>query len=203
MGHYFVSGGFDRTARLWALDCAHPRRLLVGHAADVDSVAWHPTCSYVATGSADRTVRLWDVASGECVRLFSGHRAVPRALAFCPGGKRLASAADDGGVVLWELESARTAEHWAAPEKEAGPEKEAPAARGANSLCWSAEGAMLACGTEDGVVRVWQPVAGGAAAAAGGPGEMKLVSTFRTLPGTQMQVARFSQANLLFVAGSR
>ena len=47
-----------------AADDSAPRRVMVGHLSDVDCVAWHPNCNYVATGSSDRTVRLWDVQTG-------------------------------------------------------------------------------------------------------------------------------------------
>lgn len=35
-GYYFVSGGQDKTARLWCTDDYKPLRLFSGHAADVD-----------------------------------------------------------------------------------------------------------------------------------------------------------------------
>ena len=51
VGHYFASASNDCTARVWAMDEAQPRRVMVGHLADVDCVAWHPNTNYIATGS--------------------------------------------------------------------------------------------------------------------------------------------------------
>ena len=80
------------------MDTPQPRRIMVGHLADVDCVAWHPNTNYIATGSADRTVRLWDVQTGECVRIFTGHRGGVRSLAMSPDGKSMASGSDDGRI---------------------------------------------------------------------------------------------------------
>lgn len=35
-GHYFVTAGHDRTARLWATDHHQPLRIFSGHLSDVD-----------------------------------------------------------------------------------------------------------------------------------------------------------------------
>ena len=50
------------------LGSTEPLRLFAGHLADVDSVAFHPNCNYVATASLDLTIRLWDINSGSCAR---------------------------------------------------------------------------------------------------------------------------------------
>ncbi len=86
VGHDVATASYDGTARVFAMDAPAPRRVMVGHLADVDCVAWHPNCNYIATGSADKTVRLWDVASGECVRVFVGHSGGVAALAVRPRG---------------------------------------------------------------------------------------------------------------------
>lgn len=35
-GYYFVSGSYDRTARLWCTENAHPLRIFAGHLSDVN-----------------------------------------------------------------------------------------------------------------------------------------------------------------------
>ena len=72
--NYFVSGGADRTARLYIVDQSQPVRIFAGHAADVDAVQMHPNAHYVATGCGDRIVRLFDVRIGQCQRIITGHR---------------------------------------------------------------------------------------------------------------------------------
>uniref|UniRef100_A0A671SNK7 Transcription initiation factor TFIID subunit 5 n=1 Tax=Sinocyclocheilus anshuiensis TaxID=1608454 RepID=A0A671SNK7_9TELE len=102
-GYYFVSGGHDRVARLWAMDHYQPLRIFAGHLADVTCTRFHPNSNYVATGSTDRTVRLWDVLNGNCVRILTGHKGPIHSLAFSPNGKFLASGSTDGRVLLWDI----------------------------------------------------------------------------------------------------
>lgn len=68
---YFVSGSFDRTAKLWTTDRTFPSRVFAGHQQAVQSVAFHDNASYLAT--ADTAVRLWDISSAKPVRLMTGH----------------------------------------------------------------------------------------------------------------------------------
>jgi len=68
LGVNVVTGSMDRTARLWHTERAHPLRIYAGHERDVDAVAMHPNCNYVATAAADRTVRLWSHADAKMVR---------------------------------------------------------------------------------------------------------------------------------------
>lgn len=70
-GTYFVTGGHDRTAKVWSTERSYPLRILAGHLSDVDCVAWHPNCGYIATGSGDGSVRVWDIRDGNCIRLLN------------------------------------------------------------------------------------------------------------------------------------
>ena len=57
----------DRTARLWHLERTFPVRIFSGHEQDVDAVAMHPNCNYVATASVDGTIRLWSHSDAKMV----------------------------------------------------------------------------------------------------------------------------------------
>lgn len=144
LGTYFVSGGMDKTARLWITSKASPRRFFVGHDEDVDAVAWHPNTAYVFTASSDKTVRMWSVANGAPVRMFTGHNSPITALACSRNGKLLASGDDSGNILLWDL----------------GPGKLLKQLRGHGkggiwSLTWGVESTVLASGGADQTVRVW------------------------------------------------
>lgn len=56
-----VSGGWDKTARLWGppLDGSHPALVLRGHTVAVNAVAVLPEAGLVVTASGDTTLRLW------------------------------------------------------------------------------------------------------------------------------------------------
>jgi len=61
-----VSGGDDRTIKLWDIQTGGVIKTFFGHTAWVLSVSISPDCTRIASGSMDTTIRLWDVQTGEC-----------------------------------------------------------------------------------------------------------------------------------------
>jgi WD40 repeat protein len=59
-----VTGGEDRTARVWEAATGHGLLTMPGHLAAIVSVAFSHDGHQIATGSWDHTVKVWDVASG-------------------------------------------------------------------------------------------------------------------------------------------
>jgi WD40 repeat protein len=57
-----LSGGADKTAKLWDLVNARLIRTLEGHAESVETVAIAPDGRTAVTGSRDRTVKQWDLS---------------------------------------------------------------------------------------------------------------------------------------------
>ncbi|KAM7190373.1 WD40-repeat-containing domain protein [Rhypophila sp. PSN 637] len=123
-GKYLLSGGDDRTARLWehTSSSQEPKVTLIGHEHVVLCCAIAPATAYahlagmagmkkppvtssvefMATGSRDKTIRLWD-ARGTCIKTLTGHDNWVRGLVFHPGGKFLISVADDKTLRCWDL----------------------------------------------------------------------------------------------------
>ena len=102
-GTTLVSGGFDRTARLWDVRSGSERATLQGHEGWVAAVAFSPDGSLVATGSHDHAIMLWDATNGNQLASLHGHTGNVYTVAFSPEGKLLASGSLDGTVRLWEL----------------------------------------------------------------------------------------------------
>ena len=80
-GKRVLSGGGDRTVRLWDADTGKELRKMTGHTGDVVSVAFGPK-GRALSGSFDRTMRLWDCDTGKNVGVFSGHADVLREVAY-------------------------------------------------------------------------------------------------------------------------
>src|SRR5262249_19797350 len=63
-GTRLVTGGADRTARVWDAQAGTLLITLTGHTGVVLSVAFSPDGTRLATGGADRTARGWDAEAG-------------------------------------------------------------------------------------------------------------------------------------------
>jgi transcription initiation factor TFIID subunit 5 len=165
-GHYFASGGWDKTVRVWMQDHATPVRTCVGHDTSISATAWHPNGTYVfsASDETDKSIRMWSVITGDCVRIMVGHHHYINTIECAPNGKILASADIEGNIFWWDIEKG------VAIKKSKGHGK-----GGITSLSFSVESNVLVSGGVDNTVRVWdvdlpadgrKPVGGSAGQAA-------------------------------------
>jgi WD40 repeat protein len=79
---------------------AEPARVLEGHTAFVQALAFSPDGNYLVTGSEDATIRVWSLADGTCVRTGTDHSSAVNFVAFSTDGELL-SASDDHTVKRW------------------------------------------------------------------------------------------------------
>lgn len=143
----FVSGGEDRTVRLWSADQATLERTYRGHAAPITALEAAPNGRAFASGGADGQIRVWSVSSSRTLRSFRGHKGRVHALAFTPAGDALASAGADGSIRIWDARRGRSIVSFAL---RSGP---------ARALAFSPDGKRLAMAGEDGIVRLWDVTA--------------------------------------------
>jgi WD40 repeat protein len=107
-GRFLVSGGVDKTARLWDLRQGTATVVLQGHSDAVLATTFSPDGRRVATSSRDRTVRIWDVATGHQIGLLRSRDSVSGGLAYSPNGNTLVSVCAVGEVRFWNVPSAVT-----------------------------------------------------------------------------------------------
>jgi WD40 repeat protein len=115
-GARLVSGGADKTMKLWDIATGRLLRTFEGHQGWVNSVAFSPDGSRILSGSGlqDHTLRLWDAASGKLIRSWKAHSRGLGSVAFSPDGALLLSAGekselnredDSGALSLWDAAS--------------------------------------------------------------------------------------------------
>ena len=75
-GEYILTGGVDRTVRLWNPDTKFCIKSYEAHGWEVLDLAVSPENGKFASCGGDRTVFLWDVISGMTIRRFTGHTQV-------------------------------------------------------------------------------------------------------------------------------
>ncbi|MGD2357205.1 hypothetical protein ACP8WR_13975 [Mycolicibacterium nivoides] len=140
-GSRVVSGGGDKTVRLWGVD-GQPIGEPMRHEDKVTSVAFSPDGSRIVSGGEDKTVRLWGV-DGQPIGEPMRHEDKVTSVAFSPDGTRVASGGDDGTVRVWDV---RTWSQVGSPLIHPGS---------VNTVAFSPDGTRVASGGQDGTVRVW------------------------------------------------
>ena len=170
-----LAGASKKSVNLWDAQTGLHQRTLVGHEDDVTAVAVSPDGRTVAGGSEDKTVILWDANTGRLKRKLHWHLGKVMSVAFSPDGSRLASASFRE-VHIWD---AASGEHlriiaWAAGW--------------VHSVSFSLDGQTIACGSEDGTVKLWN---------------IKTGALERTLSGKGSRIfsAAFSRDGRMLVAG--
>ena len=183
-GQTLVSGNADRTIRLWNAKTWKLEKTLKGHTDVVEVVAFSPDGATLASGSRDTTIRLWNPQNGTTKRTLTEHTAPVNALAFSPDGNTLASGSRDRTIRLWNPNNGREKETltgytdgvnpvafspdgatllvggrgisvW---DTETGKSKKplAGGIGGALSVVFSPDGEMVASGSADNKIRLWE-----------------------------------------------
>ena len=106
-GGRLVSGGVDRSVRIWTFADRKQILLLQGHLSLVKSVVFSPDGRWVISGSGDGTIKVWDSNSGELLKTLGGPEenegdSGVYGVAVAPNGSRVIS----GGmrsIEVWSL----------------------------------------------------------------------------------------------------
>lgn len=100
-GYWALSGGADRTLRLWSISTGACERTLQGHSGAILSISISVDGRWALSGSDDKTLRLWDIESGHCVRTFSAHIKPVLATYLSRDGRWAVSVGGD--MIVWRV----------------------------------------------------------------------------------------------------
>ncbi|MGE3536599.1 MAG: WD40 repeat domain-containing protein [Candidatus Tectimicrobiota bacterium] len=145
-GRYLVHGDQDGTVHFWHLATRKDARM-TGYSTKVRELAWDASGRFLATGGGPVVV-IWDFAGkgpqGSRPLMLEAHQQFLSTLAFQHAGPLLASGGRDGRLALWQP----------------GAQKKALALQqlssGVTQTVWSPDDRLLAVGTEDGGVIVYE-----------------------------------------------
>jgi WD40 repeat protein/uncharacterized caspase-like protein len=106
-GRRIVSGGDDKTIKVWDAESGAVLRTLTGHADWVYAIAVSPDGRRIVSGGADKTIKIWDAESGRLLLTLKGHEGGVYAVTVSSDGKRIVSGGNDNAIRVWDAESGR------------------------------------------------------------------------------------------------
>ncbi len=143
-GKTVLTGGDDRTARLWDAATGQPIGQPLHHQATVVAVAFSPDGKTILTGSEDRTARLWDAATGQPIGSPFPHPGEVMAVAYSPDGSTILTSSRDGKARLWDAITHRPIGQTFAPRNAVG------------AIAFSPDGKLVLTGSvKEGSARLW------------------------------------------------
>jgi hypothetical protein len=146
--------------------------VLPGDALYGGSVAFSPDGKLLASGAGPDTIKLWDVGSGREVKALKGCFLGTESVAFSPDSSTIASGHDDE-IFVWDVRRGRLiralGEHASGggdvkveyePELAPCNGDAPPGFKWVMSLAYSPDGSLLASGSLDRTVKIWEPATG-------------------------------------------
>ena len=187
-GKRLLTGSYDNTARLWDVEKHEEEQVFRGHDWWVWSAAFSPDERWIVTASQDGTAMVWEIATGEARATFRGHTGPVYDAVFAPSlagpppseaheshrAKDLphvlvASAGYDKQVMLWWPDKVREF-NFRALEKSGAADASGNLSAvvavlrghtsGIRSVAFSDDGQLLASGSNDNTVRIWDVASG-------------------------------------------
>ena len=148
-GSRLVSASDDGTMRVWDISLVERNGILRGHESYVYDVAFSPGGEQVASAAWDGTARLWDATTGRPAGVLKHSTPIVTLGGYSPDGRQLATIEQRGRLALWDLASQRVTRAWQVSAPGFEPR-----------VSWDPAGSLLAAGSAEGPVRLWDVATG-------------------------------------------
>lgn len=102
-GTKLATAGKDGTVILWGAGDFKQLFKTAGHQGPATSVAFSANGQLLASSGADRTVRFWNVANGQPIATLGAHASGVNAVAINPNNTQAYSVGDDGLLKFWQV----------------------------------------------------------------------------------------------------
>jgi WD40 repeat protein len=142
-GKTVLSGGKDRTLRLWDVESGGQLRILASTPQEPRCVACTADGRF-ALAATGISVRIYDITTGQETSRYSGHTNTVKALAISSNSRRALSAGDDRAVRLWDVHDGR--EH----RRLTGHKGDV------NGVAFTPDARFAISGSRDQTIRLWE-----------------------------------------------
>ncbi|MFQ5978620.1 MAG: WD40 repeat domain-containing protein [Candidatus Heimdallarchaeota archaeon] len=156
-GATLASSGWDWNIRFWNVTTGAPIRVLF-ETSSVLSIAYHPSDERIlVSGSEDGSIAFWDIPNRYNYELLQDHSGEVFSVAFSHDGRHLASGGEDRMIRLWNVtyNYSQSALPAVTPWKTLIGHGDS-----VRSVDWSWDGTLLASGSNDRTVRLWNVTSG-------------------------------------------
>lgn len=137
-----ISGGEDKTIKVWNSDGQLETTLDPPHEKAVLSLSLNPNGRILASGGADNKIKLWNPLTGKLLLTIPAHSGAVRALAWSPDGTLLASGSSDRLIQVWHPDGRAAGTIIGHDEP-------------ITALTWTRDSKTLISGAADGYLKAW------------------------------------------------
>ncbi|WWC71740.1 uncharacterized protein I206_105698 [Kwoniella pini CBS 10737] len=155
----YLATGCNRTAQIYDVKSGGRVTTLQDEAANrtgdlyIRSICFSPDGKFLATGAEDRQIRIWDIKQKRIRHLLQGHMQEIYSLDFSRDGRFLVSGSGDKSARIWDIEKGLCV--FDLRIEDFIHNEHGPIDAGITSVALSPDGKLVAAGSLDTMVRVW------------------------------------------------